>query len=645
MQIDLNILNHLGLSLYSNTPAVLSEVVANSYDADATEVKIYTNQETEEITIIDNGNGMNADEINKKFLTVGYQKRKDGFALSENLKRKVMGRKGIGKLSLLSIARTIQIHTKKKDTDGEAFEMSIDEINANIETNRKKEIQIPYSPKEITFDTENNGDHGTKIIIKEVKKSIARTPEFVRKRLARRFLISENNFAIYVNDKIISIEDRDYYNKIENLWIVGNYTPEDSKLNIVDKLSGKLSGEKFEISGWIGTVEKPSDLDIVDDTNNKVSIICRGKLAQEDILKFYNEGGLYSNYLIGEIHADFLDDDNSNDIATSSRQSFNENEERFILLKDHIYILLKKIQSRWTKLRKEKSKDKAVAEIPILEEWYDGLKSSDQEHAKTLFSTIESMHFDGDIEKKKEFYKFGILSFERLNSRKKLDELSRLKDIDIEKLIKFKEIFTELQDIEATLYYDIAYERVNIIKKLHEATDDNVKEKILQQHLFENLWLLDSSWERATAGTQLIEQNVKKAFKDIDVNLDENEKKARFDIKYRTSSGKHIIIELKRYKTGYKVDEFELMKQINKYINGLKKCLNNVGESNPYIEVICVVGPTAVEDLNNANNHLKTLNARIVFYDQLIENALQSYSLYVEKNKAVGKIRTLIDKL
>ena len=36
MTISRNILNHLGLSLYSNTPAVLTEVIANAWDADAT---------------------------------------------------------------------------------------------------------------------------------------------------------------------------------------------------------------------------------------------------------------------------------------------------------------------------------------------------------------------------------------------------------------------------------------------------------------------------------------------------------------------------------------------------------------------------------------------------------------------------------
>ena len=40
MSINLQVLNHLGLNLYSNTSAVLSEVVANAWDADAKEVLI-----------------------------------------------------------------------------------------------------------------------------------------------------------------------------------------------------------------------------------------------------------------------------------------------------------------------------------------------------------------------------------------------------------------------------------------------------------------------------------------------------------------------------------------------------------------------------------------------------------------------------
>ena len=56
MTINLSILNHLGFNLYSNVPPVLSEVVANSWDADATKVNIQV--EKNKITITDNGVGM-----------------------------------------------------------------------------------------------------------------------------------------------------------------------------------------------------------------------------------------------------------------------------------------------------------------------------------------------------------------------------------------------------------------------------------------------------------------------------------------------------------------------------------------------------------------------------------------------------------
>ena len=91
MSINLQVLNHLGLNLYSNTSAVLSEVVANAWDADAKEVKIYINKDS--ITIVDDGIGMDLDDINNKYLTVGYQKRSES-GLSPIFKRPVMGRKG-----------------------------------------------------------------------------------------------------------------------------------------------------------------------------------------------------------------------------------------------------------------------------------------------------------------------------------------------------------------------------------------------------------------------------------------------------------------------------------------------------------------------------------------------------------------------
>ncbi len=106
LDIDLNVLNHLGLNLYSNVPAVLAELIANAWDADASRVNVSVKEQSEgkRISIQDNGCGMNDADLREKFLTVGYQRRSPGSGDQTPGKgRPVMGRKGIGKLSVLSI--------------------------------------------------------------------------------------------------------------------------------------------------------------------------------------------------------------------------------------------------------------------------------------------------------------------------------------------------------------------------------------------------------------------------------------------------------------------------------------------------------------------------------------------------------------
>jgi DNA mismatch repair ATPase MutL len=58
MSLSLNVLNHLGLNLYSNVPAVLSEAVANAWDADAEHVDVQIDPEEDKIEIVDDGHGM-----------------------------------------------------------------------------------------------------------------------------------------------------------------------------------------------------------------------------------------------------------------------------------------------------------------------------------------------------------------------------------------------------------------------------------------------------------------------------------------------------------------------------------------------------------------------------------------------------------
>jgi hypothetical protein len=655
MRMSLNVLNHLGINLYSNIPAVLSEVVANAYDADATTVDITIGDQI--ITIKDNGHGMTLSDINKKFLYVGYQRRANNEVFSPKYNRKVMGRKGIGKLSLFSIANNIEVQTIRKNELTSEFEKNGFILNRNDIINQIGiENDGIYKPKDVdasTFDI----DCGTRLIITNFKKNVNQTENYLKRRLARRFTViddSENsNFKVTINGEPITFQDRNYFSKVQFLWLIGdeadNYSAHYT-FKKTSRLNGKIDGTEYIISGWIGAVEKPSDLDQDGINNNKVSVIVRGKMAQEDILESFNEGGIYATYLIGEINADFLDEDNADDIATSSRQKMDEEDPRYKVLVSHVYTLLKQIQNVWTTYRNELAKetaiDKAQAFNPALTEWFNSLKTdSRKEHAIKLFSTIDTLHFtpQEEKEKKRELYKQGILAFEKLKLRDSLHELDKIKSVDD---IRLASIFTDLSDIEANLYYDIATERVEVIKEFQKQLDANDKEKLLQLYLFNNLWLLNPSWERATIGSEIMEKNVDAEFNKVSAGLSAEEKSGRLDIKYRTSAGKHIIVELKRYLPSYQVTPTDLYQQMKKYRSALIKCITVTPGVDPPIEGIVILGKRYNEaDYKEAIDLLKLANSRIIYYDDLIQDSLVSYSAYLAKQTEVSRIRAIIDRI
>ena len=92
--------------------------------------------------------------------------------------------------------------------------------------------------------------------------------------------------------------------------------------------------------------------------------------------------------------------------------------------------------------------------------------------------------------------------------------------------------------------------------------DENTRERVIQNHLFKHLWLLDPSWERA-AQTERMESRVEKAFDSINAGLSEEQRNGRLDIKYKTTGNKHVVIELKR--PDVTIDSSELQKQVKKY--------------------------------------------------------------------------------
>jgi len=153
MTVDLNVLEHLGINLYSNIAAVLTEAVANAWDADAENVTIRVDpaKEAQWIEIVDDGIGMSVGDLNGKYLRVGYRRRDEGdeHGRMTAKQRPVMGRKGLGKLSLFSIANEIEVQSARDGQQAAGFTMRVDGIKKAVEA-KTTYNPVPLAAQDVT---------------------------------------------------------------------------------------------------------------------------------------------------------------------------------------------------------------------------------------------------------------------------------------------------------------------------------------------------------------------------------------------------------------------------------------------------------------------------------------------------------------
>lgn len=661
MTLSLNVLEHLGINLYSSVPPVLSEAVANAWDADANEVDIEIDEEEMEIAIIDDGLGMDENAVNGRYLHVGYQRRENQGEKTPS-GRDVMGRKGIGKLSLFSIAKTVEVYTTD-GTDTNAFRMNVEAIRDQIGGDDDDEDEVSrdaYYPEELDEFPDDLDGSGTKIVLKNLKKEhIYNTEEALRKRLARRFSVigESHDFVVRVNGQPIEITDRDYFHKLQFLWTLddGEWYGEESKAYEdycpnLDEDPIQLNNETesgYEIEGWIGAVEKPKQLEVSyggeKDDLNKITLLVRGKMAKEDLLDDFNDSGHYTHYLVGELQANFLDLNDRDDISTTNREDIVQIDERYQELLDLLYDVLNEIRSDWDELRNQQGSKKA-RQIPAVDDWYQRLDSTKQQKARQLFGKMNKITTDSE-EERRELFQYGILAFERLRYKENLERIDELDPEDVESV---NEVFVDLDDLEASLYYQIVKQRIEVIKELKRSIDEERQERVLQDHIFDHLWLLEPSWERATE-SHYKEQSITSEFEDeLPDSLTDEEVRGRVDIKYRLETGRHVIVELKR--PGRSIETPDLMSQGNRYRRTLKKILRDRGRGDERVEVAFVLGgePSDWDDDTEREeweDSLEEKNMRVLSYRTLLDNAEEAYGSYLEREREVGEIAEVIERI
>lgn len=654
MTVDLAVLESLGINLYSNAAAVLSELVANAYDADATLVTISWRMGGERVIVTDDGVGMTVEELNKRFLTAGYKKRDEEGVESKRWHRPFMGRKGIGKLSVFSIARTVEVFSRVQGGDPNGLRIDVDDLQQSIRTGsgyHPAEIEVPADYREV----------GTTLILSDLKSKRADlTANALRKRLARRFDVLDSRpresggFYIEVNDKQITYADRQELKRLEFIWEFGDESLPDEVLpdgigrfkfpnNTVNVEEG------WTVRGWFGTAKKPTDLTDDDEAGSlkNIIVLARKRPIQEGIIEKLDFSRIFGNYVTGQLEADFLDlDDGYDDIATSDRQRLIEDDERVLALRDYLRDAFVKAADQWSEARPQKAGKDSLARYPKLREWVDRQKGDHREIAERMIGTIAALPLEKKSESSRaDLFRAGILAFERLGLRRVSADLEALTDITSAQLLTL----LDAQDsYEGAMWVEILKSRVEAISQFRNLADADEKEKVLQAHLFNHLWLLDASWERATTSRRMEESLRSIAPGVFPTDRDEKELLGRIDIRYANNSGKHVIVELKRYSVRADVDD--LYDQGLKYYTALDSVLTQQQSPSREIEVVFVLGsiPTAKrraprQELADYTDRIfDGINGRFVLYDQLIENANSQYDEYLDASDKAKELDELI---
>ena len=171
----------LGQDLITSDNIAILELVKNSYDAHAKRVIITF--EKDSIIIADNGKGMSLNDLQNKWLFVGYSAKSDGTedaSYRSKFKRNFAGAKGIGRISCDRLGSEVWLTTKSEDSNT----VEIIHVDWNkFEKSLKKEFdKIPIEHESRTEDYifPGGSNIGTELKITGFRPE---TPEWTRERI------------------------------------------------------------------------------------------------------------------------------------------------------------------------------------------------------------------------------------------------------------------------------------------------------------------------------------------------------------------------------------------------------------------------------------------------------------------------------
>jgi hypothetical protein len=506
MRISRMTVDKLGVRLYDTVSAVVAELVANGYDADASIVRVSLPLATTlarrekvkgvwvdsgyVIEVKDDGHGMTPEEARNHFLHVGRERRNHPTqgARSRKLGRPVMGRKGIGKLAPFGICRRIEVISSGGPDTGHGF------LTSHFILDYERILADTDEPVELDageLDKSYQASSGTIIRLSVFQGK--RVPDGVvfARQLARRFTPSAS-FEVSVHDS------RDEHANAISIGPLSVPIQPVTKIDLATRPVTTEDGERLPVSGWLALAKDAYK----DEDTAGVRIYARGKIVgwTRDFEQPAGYTGEFTmrSYLVGEVVAEWLDLDDGEDLVRTDRQGILWDSEYGSAFRIWGAALIKEMGATSREPRRKRVKDLFIEASDIQRLAKDRFgDAAVVDAAMDLASKIGGFAAEDELTDPDYVLDLAnvILTVAPHTALMKAFEEFEIAAKQGHATVKnVATLFTKTRVAELASYGQIAHERVQVIRKLETIVVTDTKEHEFQRLIADAPWLIEPTW-------------------------------------------------------------------------------------------------------------------------------------------------------
>ena len=486
------IIDLLGIQMYQSPVAAIAELIANAWDADASDVTVSLPDaldEAAEISIRDNGIGMTFDECQNHYLNVGRNRRAESGGNRTPGGRPCLGRKGIGKFAGFGIADVVEVDTVSALTgEHTIFQLYLEKLRSLefVSTEGKEiEVMLADGPAE-----ERKAAHGTTISLRSLKLSQRRTPDALARQMARRFLLAQqgDEFRLTINGIELPKDEEQQAMQFE---FPRDYADAEKPpgLSEADGWGIETLSDGNRIRWRVRFARSTIGLEEF----RGIAVFCGIKVAQTPFF-FQLSGGLGGQhgqqYLTGTVRADYLDL-GPRDVITTERQRINWEDPSTAPLLEWGQERLKRLLTIWQGRRAEQ-KIRAIDErIAEFSERLSRLPRSEGETVRRALRRIASIDAieDGDFE---DLASAILTAWEAGRLRQIIEDVARMDEMDAGVLLS---LLTEQQVLSALHAAEVVRLRLDVINGLRHRIDRRELELAIRDYIAKHPWLINPRWE------------------------------------------------------------------------------------------------------------------------------------------------------